>query len=478
LTDSLLSSVQKSGSARPIPVELWLKKDFRKALPGLPQVTRNWVQANGFSALSGEVCLIPGRDGKLARVFAGVSRQGDAFQYSRLAEKLPVGKYEIATPLSPVQADAAALGWMLSAYAFTRYKRKPTRKRVVLVWPSGSNGAFVSAVARGVALGRDLINTPAEDMGPEELSQATRELAAQHGGRFKEIVGERLLKENYPSIHAVGRASSRAPRLVDFVWGKASDPKVTLVGKGVCFDTGGLDLKPADNMKLMKKDMGGAATVLAVASAVMELGLPIRLRVLIPAVENSVSGNAIRPLDVLKTRKGLSVEVGNTDAEGRLILSDALTEADAERPELLIDIATLTGAARVALGTELPALFSTSDAAARELLSAGRRVDDPLWRMPLHRAYRRQLDSRVADINNIPNGPYGGAITAALFLREFVSERAVWMHIDSMAFNLESRPGRPYGGEVFAARALIEMLRTRYARSLLEDSPAGPSTTG
>lgn len=463
MSDTFLNHIQNTKTKTAVPIELWHKGDFKKAQAKLPAVERNWTKALGFTAASGELCLVPARDGKLKKVLFGVSRHGDAFQYSRLPQRLPLGRYSLNTELEPNNATAACLGWLLGTYEFSRYKQKPSVRYPVLSAPVAADLPLALALARGIGLGRDLINTPAEDMGPAELSLSLARLSKEHGGKFREVVGEQLLSSNYPSIHAVGRASSRPPRLLDMVWGNPKHPKVTLVGKGVCFDTGGLDLKPADNMKLMKKDMGGAATVMAVASAVMDLRLPIRLRVLVPAVENSVSGNAFRPLDVLATRKGISVEVGNTDAEGRLILSDALTEADSEHPDMLVDIATLTGAARVALGTQLPALFSQSDSDADALLRAGLAVDDPLWRMPLHRSYRRQLDSRVADIANISNGPYGGAITAALFLQEFVSEGTPWMHIDTMAFNLESRPGRPYGGEVFGARALVEMLRRRYA---------------
>lgn len=463
MTDSFLSAVVKKTAAKSTPIEAWTKREFEKARKRAPATLKNWVKAVGFQAAAGEVCLVPSRDGHVQKVLFGLSRKSEPWQYARLADKLPPGRYSLVTPLEAEEADAAALGWMLAAYSFTRYKQKPKLQRPVLTWPEQADVAKITALARAIGLGRDLISTPAEDLGPEQLSASVKELGKRFGGKVREVVGDRLLRENYPSIHAVGRASSRAPRLVDLCWGNPTHPKVTLVGKGVCFDSGGLDLKPADNMKLMKKDMGGAATVIAVASAVMELGLPIRLRVLVPAVENSVSGNAMRPLDVLQTRKGITVEVGNTDAEGRLILSDALTEGDSEHPDLLIDVATLTGAARVALGTELPAMFSTDDVVAKELFRAGRRVDDPLWRLPLHRAYRRQLDSRVADISNIATGPYGGAIVAALFLREFVSDKTAWVHIDTMAFNLESRPGRPYGGEVFGLRALVELLRTRYA---------------
>ncbi len=376
---------------------------------------------------------------------------------------LPKGKYHIADDVSESEADAMCLGWGLGLYNFDRYK-KTKRSAAQLVWPVVANRHRVQTLVEANKMGRDWINTPAEDMGPEALAEAARELAKACKATFSEIVGDALLTENYPSIHAVGRASHRPPRLIEITWGKPSAPKVTLVGKGVCFDSGGLDIKPADAMKRMKKDMGGAACVLALAYAVMKLELPIRLRVLVPAVENSIFGNAFRPLDVLATRKGLTVEVGNTDAEGRLVLSDALTEADREEPALLIDMATLTGAARVALGTDLPALFCNSDELAAEVLTLSNTELDPMWRLPLHKPYRRLLDSKVADLNNVSSGPYAGAITAALFLQEFVSPKTPWMHIDSMAFNLDSQPGRPYGGETFGLRTLLRLLENRYGR--------------
>ncbi|MGH6959389.1 MAG: leucyl aminopeptidase family protein, partial [Dongiaceae bacterium] len=320
----------------------------------------------------------------------------------------------------------------------------------------------VERTARAVFLVRDLVNTPAEDMGPAELAAAAEGVARAAGARLKVVVGDALLKANYPMVHAVGRASARAPRLIDLRWGDRG-PRIALVGKGVCFDSGGLDLKPSSNMLLMKKDMGGAAHVLALAQMIMATGLPVRLRVLVPAVENSVSGNAFRPLDVLRSRKGLTVEVGNTDAEGRLILADALAEACTEKPDLLVDCATLTGAARVALGTDLPALFANDDATAEALLRHGQAEDDPLWRLPLHRPYRKQLDSKVADINNVSAGAYGGAITAALFLAEFVEPAVPWVHIDMMAWNVSARPGRPEGGEAVALRALYALIAERAA---------------
>ena len=316
--------------------------------------------------------------------------------------------------------------------------------------------------ARATYLVRDLVNTPANDLGPAELAEAAAAVARGAGVRANIIVGDDLLAKNYPLVHAVGRASARPPRLVDFAWGTPDAPKVTLVGKGVCFDTGGLDLKPSSNMLLMKKDMGGAAVVLGLAQMIMDAGLKVRLRVLIPAVENSVSGNAYRPGDVLATRKGKTVELGNTDAEGRLILADALTEADGEEPSLLVDCATLTGAARVALGPDLPALFTPSDDLARDLLRHGDAQSDPLWRMPLHAPYRDYLDSKIADFNNAADTSFAGSITAALFLKEFVSRTQAWAHIDLYAWNAKTRPGRPAGGEAMAMRALYALVAERY----------------
>ncbi len=318
-------------------------------------------------------------------------------------------------------------------------------------------------MARAVFLARDLANTPAGDLGPEELAAAAVDVAEAAGACHRVVVGDGLLVENYPTIHAVGRASSRAPRLVDIRWGDPAAPKLTLVGKGVCFDTGGLDLKGASGMRLMKKDMGGAAIMLGLAQAIMNADLPVRLRVLLPCVENAVSGNAMRPLDIIRTRKGITVEIGNTDAEGRLILCDALAEASTEAPALLVDMATLTGAARVALGPEVAALFCNDDTVAASLLAAAAAEEDPVWRMPLWRPYRKMLDSKIADINNVSEGPHAGAITAALYLQEFVAPGIPWAHFDVMAWNPQSRPGRPEGAEATALRALYAHIAHRFA---------------
>jgi leucyl aminopeptidase len=362
--------------------------------------------------------------------------------------------------VSPTDA-AIAIG--LGTWRFERYRAKKAKAGAKLLWPDGADRGRAKAIIEAIAMARDLITTPSSDMGPAELAGAADELAKAHKATLKVIVGDDLLKQNYPMVHAVGRASSRAPRLIDLTWGNEGDPKVTLVGKGVCFDTGGLDLKPASGMLNMKKDMGGAATVLAVAAMVMATGLAVRLRVLVPAVENSVSGNAFRPLDVVPTRKGITVEIGNTDAEGRLILCDALHEGAADKPTMMVDCATLTGAARVALGTDLPALFCNDDTLADDLIAAGRAAADPMWRMPLFKGYRRLLDSKVADINNAPGVAFGGAITAALYLQEFVPDDVPWAHFDMMAWNNTAKPGRPEGGEAQVARAIFAAIEKRIA---------------
>jgi leucyl aminopeptidase len=427
--------------------------------PGRP--CRAWAESTGFTAEAGSVALVPGRGGRLGRVLLGVKAGEGLWAYAGLPTQLPAGRYRIDAALDAKSAGEAALGWALGSYRFARYRR-PKGTLASLVWPKAADRAAVEHTAAAMFLARDLVNTPASDMGPAELAEAARAVARQHSARLEVIEGEKLLARNYPLIHAVGRASTRAPRLIDLRWGRPGDPKVTLVGKGVCFDSGGLDLKPSSGMLLMKKDMGGAATMLGLASLAMAQRLPVRLRLLIPAVENSVAGNAMRPLDVVKSRKGLTVEIGNTDAEGRLILADALAEACGEEPALLVDCATLTGAARVALGPELPALYCNDDALAADILRHGVAQSDPLWRLPLWQPYRAWLDSRVADLNNVSEGGFAGSVTAALFLQEFVARGIPWAHIDSYAWNAKPRPGRPVGGEGLALRALYAMIAERF----------------
>lgn len=431
-------------------------KDRRASDP----VAAAWAEATGFAAEAGSICLVPGPSGRPDQVLFGWD-EADPWCWAHLPAKLTKGTYRISTPLTPEQADWAAVAWSLACYQFTRYQSAKSRNWPLLTWPDEARRTEVEATVAAYGLIRDLVNTPASDMGPEDLAKAAEDLAQRTGGKIRTITGDDLLTEGFPAIHAVGRASTRAPRLIDLTWGDEAAPKVTLVGKGVCFDSGGLDLKGAANMKLMKKDMGGAAHVLGLASMIIAGALPVRLRVLIPAVENAVSGNAFRPMDVLATRKGLSVEVGNTDAEGRLILADALAEADRENPALLIDMATLTGAARTALGPELPAMFTAHDDLALDILAASRDAHDPVWRLPLWKNYRRLLDSKVADINNASDSPFAGAITAALFLQEFVAPTTPWVHFDIFAWNPTARHGRPEGGEAMVIRALYRMIERR-----------------
>lgn len=434
----------------------------------LSETERLFCAAAGFKGKAGQILMLPTPDGKPGLVLAGVgSAKPDLWDWSAIAAKLPGGVYRLDIPA--FHPTHAALGWALGGYCFERYREKSNDVLVRLVWPDGADRASVTATLTAITLVRDLVNTPTSDMGPQELAIAADQLASKYKARIRHVVGDDLIKQNYPLIHAVGRAATdgrsedpRAPRLIDLMWGDEKAPKVTLVGKGVCFDTGGLDLKPASNMKLMKKDMGGAAHALALAGMIMEAKLPVRLRVLVPAVENSVSGNAFRPMDIVPSRAGLSVEIGNTDAEGRLILADALAEAVTEKPDLLIDFATLTGAARVALGPDLPALFSNNDAFVTELLHHSQEEMDPLWRMPLWEGYTKMLESKIADVNSAPDNGFAGAITAALFLQKFVKPEVPWAHIDLFAWNASDKPGRPQGGEAFTIRAIFSLLRARY----------------
>ena len=441
---------------------------------GQSAALRDWLTLSGFKGGLGSFCPLPeGSDAPGAlpgALLGGWDAENPLWAAAALAAKLPEGSYRVERLPEGCAPDLFALGWRLGSYQFGRYKKKPAAA-AKLVCPEGVARAAVDGLAEAICLVRDLINTPANDMGPAELAAAARSLARRFRAKCKVTQGDQLLKANYPAIHAVGRASASAPRLIDISWGRKG-PKVTIVGKGVCFDSGGLDLKTAAGMLLMKKDMGGGAHALGLASAIMAAKLPVRLRVLVPAVENAVAGNAMRPSDIIQTRKGLSVEIGNTDAEGRLILCDALTEACSEKPDLVIDFATLTGAARVALGTELPALFCNDDELAEGLLTAGLEQADPLWRLPLHQPYRRLLESPVADLNNVSKGGYGGAITAALFLETFVPADIPWAHIDLMAWNLSSRPGRPEGGEAMGLRAAFAMIEARARESAARGATA------
>lgn len=421
-----------------------------------------WVDSSGFEGKPGQHCPLADDHGGVRAVLFGTSTDGHLYQLASLPAKLPAGTYRLECDWDAKARTQASLGWGLATYGFTRYKKGDGNARRELVLEEDI-ASRVRALYDAQALVRDLVNTPTEDMGPVELEDAVRQVAERFDADCRCIHGDDLLTENFPAIHAVGRASTRAPRLIELTWGDKHAPLLALVGKGVCFDTGGLNIKPTSGMALMKKDMGGAAHALALAQLVMQNKLPVRLKLLIPAVENSISGNAYRPGDVIPTRKGLSVEIGNTDAEGRVILSDALCYASEMEPELIIDFATLTGAARVAMGTDLPPLFSNEDSVAAGIQSAGMDCEDPLWTLPLWQPYKKLIESSIADINNNAKTAYGGCITAALFLQHFVADRDQWVHIDTFAWNQSSRPGRPEGGEALGLRAVYSYLESRYA---------------
>jgi leucyl aminopeptidase len=457
------SVFETSAGASAIPITFATKATWDAVCADLPGEARQFARANGFAAKPGACLILPTAEGKIAHVVFGLedatSHYHDLFRPGLLPGLLPPGVYRFAN--APRDTRLATLAFALGAYRFSRY-RKADAPNVKLVPPDGIDVTAISRAADAANLARDLINTPSNDMGPEELALAAQDLAARFGADFNCIVGDDLMRQNFPLIHAVGMASMRAPRLIDFTWGDPAHPKVTLVGKGVCFDTGGLDLKPSAGMLIMKKDMGGAANVLALAQMVMDVGLKVRLRVLIPAVENAVAGNAFRPLDVFPSRKGLSVEIGNTDAEGRLVLADALALACEENPDLLVDLGTLTGAARVALGPDLPPFYTNNETLALDLAACAKQENDPLWRLPLWPPYDTWLDSKVANINNAASGTFAGSITCALFLQRFVEGAKSWLHVDIYGWTPSAKPARPEGGECQAARAIYKLLSERY----------------
>lgn len=425
-----------------------------------------WLEACRFKAKDGSYCLLPG-DGGVSAVLVGKPESFDTWTLGAIATSLPPQRYHLADSFTADEATKLCLGWGLGQYRFTKYKQgndengSSASTRAELTYPDNADRAYIDAAIEGTYLARDLVNTPANDMGPAELEACARTLAETYGASLRVVLGDDLKTQNYPLIYAVGQASDRAPRLLDLHWGDPSHPKITLVGKGVCFDAGGLNIKSSAGMKFMKKDMGGSAQVLGLSLMIMKLNLPIRLRTLVGAVENSIAGNANRPLDILPSRKGLTVEIGNTDAEGRLVLADALWDACEDDPTLLVNFATLTGAARVALGTELPAFFCNDSETAIALQSSGEATDDQLWQLPLHKPYRSMIDSKAADLSNIGSAPQGGAITAALFLQEFVKSGIPWVHIDLNAWNVRSRPGRPEGGEAMGIRAILKLIQSR-----------------
>jgi len=429
------------------------------------EVSARFAEACGFKPTAGRLQLLPDATGALAGVLFGESEQDDdvfdRLATGKLGAALPAGDYRFGN--APRRPELAALGFHLGLYRYTRFKADPS-EQPRLTLPSGVDGPGVERLAAAVAYGRDLVNTPANVLTPSALEAEATRLAETYGAAVETIVGDDLPTRNFPLIHAVGAAADEPPRLVDIAWGRLDAPKVTLVGKGVVFDTGGLDIKPANGMDLMKKDMGGAATALTLARLVMEAELDVRLRVIVPIVENSIAARAMRPSDVIASRKGLSVEIGNTDAEGRLILADALALACEEPPELLFDFATLTGAARVALGPDLPPFYTDDDALAADIAAHGVAVADPVWRLPLWRPYDSYLESKVADLNNAPGSPFAGSVTAALFLRRFVEGVKSWAHFDVYAWNPKPRAHGPLGGEIQAARGLFDLLKERYPR--------------
>jgi len=449
---------KSSGSSLPLyPVS---SANYEQWLADLPRPQQKWLKAAGFSAKAGELCSLPDSNGELQGYAFGMARAGWLYQLAPLVDKLPPGGYRLVSGWDAAQRLQASLGFGLACYQFDLYC-KPSKEKPSLELDEDI-AIEVERLLSAQSLVRDLVNTPTEDLGPEQLADAMQLEADQLDASMSVVHGVDLLTSNFPAIHAVGRASDREPRLLKMEWGEEDHPLLALCGKGVCFDTGGLNLKPGSGMALMKKDMGGAAHVLALARLVMQAKLPVRLLVLIPAVENSVSGNAYRPGDVIATRKGLSVEIGNTDAEGRVVLADALAYACEHEPDLVIDFATLTGAARIALGTDLPPVFSNDIAIANEITAAGEATEDPLWVMPLYQPYKKLLKSPIADLNNMAKTPHGGCITAALFLEHFVTPETDWVHIDTWAWNQGSRPGRPAGGEAIGLRATFHYLKNRY----------------
>jgi len=458
-----MPSVFADPSAAPVtPIVFVTRSTWETEAARLTAPQRRFADASAFTGKAGQYLALPGIDGGIDTVLFGLDEDDgrrDPFRTGQLPGLLPPGRYRFAG--APHDARLSALAFALGSYRFTRYRAgdKPAAR---LVPPDGVDAAALTRIADAVTLARDLINTPANDMGPEELALAAAQLAEQFGATVRCTIGDDLKRDNFPLIHAVGQASPRAPRLIDLTWGDAAHPKITLVGKGVCFDTGGLDLKPSSAMLIMKKDMGGAANILALARMVMDAKLPVRLRVLIPAVENAVAGNAFRPLDIFPSHKGLTVEVGNTDAEGRLVLADALALACEDNPDLVIDLGTLTGAARVALGPDLPPFYTRDDRLAADLAACAARENDPLWRLPLWAPYDTWLDSKVADLNNAPAGGFAGSITCALFLQRFVEPTTPWLHVDIYGWTPTAKPARPEGGECQAARAIFSLLCDRY----------------
>jgi leucyl aminopeptidase len=446
-----------------IPIHALRSSEWRAWVEGRPEGLKRLATAHDFQAQNGRILLVPATDGAIERVLFGIGDNSNALAMGALSQNLPAGEYRIAAAPREFEASMVAIAWGLGAYVFDRYKKRK-RPAPRLAPPEGADMAEAARIVSASWLARDLVNTPANDMGPEALHAAAEAVARAHGAAFEAIVGDDLLAQNYPLIHAVGRAAPQAPRLLHLSWGDVKAPRVALVGKGVTFDTGGLDLKPSAGMRLMKKDMGGGAHALALAQIVMDAKLKVRLDLFLPVAENSVSGDAFRPGDIIASRKGLMVEIDNTDAEGRLILADALTRACEDQPALLLDFATLTGAARTALGPDLPPFYANDETLAAEFTQAALDTCDPIWRMPLWDPYEGDMDSPIADLKNTGDGAFAGSIYAALFLRRFVTAPA-WAHFDIFAWAPKEKPSRPAGGEAQALRASWRVLKGRFGGS-------------
>ncbi|MFZ0218795.1 MAG: leucyl aminopeptidase family protein [Candidatus Aquirickettsiella sp.] len=447
-------------SSRSIPITTILPEQWSTWLTDQTKATQQWLQTINFMAKPGSYSLLPGIAGQLQQVLLIRNDEADFWTFGLLPNILPAGHYQVVGIDNPLLMEQIAFAWGLGAYEFTRYKT--SIRPLVQLLISKRNHAPLKIKLEAIYRVRNLINTPADDMDPAELVENVFQIGKKHHAIVTQIVGGDLLTTNYPAIYTVGKASCHEPRLVDLRWGDSKHPKITLVGKGVCFDSGGYNLKSSGNMLAMKKDMGGAANAIGLAEMIMAHQLPVRLRLLIPAVENLIAGNAYKPGDIIQTRHGLTVEVGNTDAEGRLVLADALCEADSESPELLIDFATLTGAARGAVGTEISAFFTDDEQLAQDVIQHSHQEQDPVWRLPLYKPYQKLLDSKFANLNNCGSSPFAGAITAALFLRSFISEETTWLHFDFNAYNVNTRPGRPEGGEAMAILAVFSYLLKRY----------------
>jgi len=451
----------KDKDAPSVPVHVIRSSEWTQWIERHSETLRRMAAAHDFQAQNGRILLVPATDGAIERVLFGAGDKANVNVIGALAQHLPAGDYRIAFAPREFNATGIAIAWGLGAYVFDRYKKRK-RAAPLLAPPEGADMAEAARIVEASWLTRDLVNTPTNDMGPEALHAAAEKLAERYGAAFEAVVGDDLLAQNYPLIHAVGRASAEAPRLLHLSWGDANAPRVTLVGKGVCFDTGGLDLKPSTGMRLMKKDMGGAAHALGLAHIIMDAKLNVRLDVYLAVVENSVSSNAFRPGDIIPSRKGLTVEIDNTDAEGRLVLADAITRACEDNPALLLDFATLTGAARTALGPDIPPFFANDDALAAEYAQASIEASDPVWRMPLWDAYDGDMDTPIADLKNTGDGAMAGAIYGALFLRRFVTA-PVWAHFDVYAWAPKEKPSRPSGGEAQALRASWAVIKKRFA---------------